>query len=161
MSLDFYNWFEKLDKCTEAQDDYHSALIYVVTHNKPCYYIRKHKFMVENYEEDSQGNKFFKLDLPRNDNDYVEYITVKTNWKGKVEFSCAGRTVDRVHKFLFCSAPYTPLEVKYTGEPDDFKNIEVTYKAWLFTSEMRRELMHKKVKLGDWLFYNGMATLMK
>ena len=160
MSLDFENWFENLDKCTEAQDDYQSALIYVVTNNKPCYYIRKHKFMVKNYE-DSQGNKFFKLDLPRNDNDYVEDITVKTNRKGKVEFSCAGRTVDRVHKFLFCSAPYTPLEVKYTGEPDDFKNIEVTYKAWLFTSDMRRDLMHKKVKLGDWLFYNGMATLMK
>jgi len=29
MSLVFDNWFENLDKCTEAQDDYQSALIYV------------------------------------------------------------------------------------------------------------------------------------
>ena len=27
MSLDFDNWFDNLDKCTEAQDNYQSALI--------------------------------------------------------------------------------------------------------------------------------------
>jgi hypothetical protein len=37
------------------------------------------------------------------------------------------------------------------------------YKIEKFLSEgvMGKELMRKKVKLGDWLFCDGMATLMK
>ncbi len=129
MSLDFENWFENLDKCTEAVDDYQSALMYVVEHKHPCCYHIRHEFSLQDFEEDSRGDKFINIQLPYNDNDYIENILVKgsNHWAGKVEVFCAGRRIENFGgKFLYSSAMYTPLEIKIIGELQD---IEITYKS--------------------------------
>jgi len=141
---EYYSFNERKIYKTIQLSDFQECIEHLVKYPEveSCYYTVSVSF--------KPGKNLYVF--PHNDSDIISNIRLN-NPDVETNFNSAGKSYDQ-SIFLNCCSMYSPFEVEFENDTD----VSLEYDCIILRPEIRKFLMYQKIKVGNSIFYNGMAT---